>query len=525
MSGPVLDIVIPVHDRADWLELCLLAVERWTASVPHRVIVVDNGSEEVETGEFYCRAFGLAGSRSSPVKWTMSRADLGNDDDEAIPRRTLLLRGVNDSFSASVNAGVVAGGAPNVVILNSDAIVTPGWAEALLADLGDPGVGLVGARASHASGVQGSMLLQGAGLVRPAFLVFVCVALRREVWDRVGPLDAERFDGWSGEDLDYSWRVEKAGLRLLVSEGAYVFHGHSRTLAETVGDEDARARNDERYRATLMRKWGPAWVADHSRHGPNVLVASFSAEEWTRVDFMTTAIAFLAPLASQGIAWAYQHMTRMWITTARQRIVNAVRDLGREFSHVLMVDDDMAEIPSDIVSRLLRHGKPVVSVMAYGRKPPHTPCIFEVEERDAGPPRHTWLEWEHTGLRRVGATGFGLVLIEVAVFERLATHFVDGYERAGLDMSHETPADRLARRERALRLGAVMFKNEREGIGEDLFFCERCRGAGIEIWCDTDVVIGHMGSPVVVNEAFRKKWKADDADRRTPDRRGGGRAR
>jgi GT2 family glycosyltransferase len=58
-----------------------------------------------------------------------------------------------------------------------------------------------------------------------------CVALRREVWDRVGPLD-EQFTLGTFEDDDYSDRVRRAGLRVVCARDAFVHHYGSATFDE-----------------------------------------------------------------------------------------------------------------------------------------------------------------------------------------------------------------------------------------------------------------------------------------------------
>ena len=46
-----------------------------------------------------------------------------------------------------------------------------------------------------------------------------------------------------------------------------------------------------------------------------------------------------------------------------------------------------------------------------------------------------------------------------------------------------------------------------EGFGEDVSFCWRARQCGYDIWCDSDIELGHVGSCVVTRgyfEAFNK---------------------
>src|SRR3990172_1536701 len=143
-------------------------------------------------------------------------------------------------------------------------------------------VGMVGPCPTMPSGAPQDPNLQ---VQNPPFCIFMCVMLKRVVGDRVGPMDEITFDGFSSEDLDYSWRIVKAGLELRLSR-AYVMHAGSRTLVATVGDAEKRRANDAKYNARLREKWGDAWVTEHTKTLPRVLIATYHAEEWTRVSFM-----------------------------------------------------------------------------------------------------------------------------------------------------------------------------------------------------------------------------------------------
>jgi GT2 family glycosyltransferase len=41
-------------------------------------------------------------------------------------------------------------------------------------------------------------------------------------------------------------------------------------------------------------------------------------------------------------------------------------------------------------------------------------------------------------------------------------------------------------------------------IGEDLSFCIRAREAGYKIYCDTNLICGHVGNFVVTEEFYRR---------------------
>ncbi|MBA4063812.1 MAG: glycosyltransferase [Isosphaera sp.] len=105
---------MPSHSRPDLLRLCLASVARF-APPRTEVVVVDDGSR----GAVVSRA----AAEFAAVR-VVRRANAGG-------------------FCAAANAGVAAATAPVVELLNDDAEVTAGWAEAAVRWFADPGVGAV----------------------------------------------------------------------------------------------------------------------------------------------------------------------------------------------------------------------------------------------------------------------------------------------------------------------------------------------------------------------------------------------
>jgi GT2 family glycosyltransferase len=439
VSDPIFDIIIPVHDQAPWVDLCVRAVEHHT-TLPYRIIVVDNASE-------------------SPLTHRLLRElrDRGH---------TVIRLPENRSFSNALNAGVALGSAPNLIFLNDDAIVTAGWDAALLQDLQNKDIGLVGARSNFAAGLQGPGAQAG---VEPPFIVFVCAALRRVVWDAVGPMDEDTFDGWSSEDLDYSWRVMKAGYRLRVSR-AYVLHAGSQTLRATVGDDGARAANDRKYNLRLIDKWGQAWFDAHVRATPKMVVFSFHYGDYCMVAFKDAVLG----LRYADMPFAFNSVTRLPIDYARRAAADFALDHG--FEIIVMLDDDSA-FPPDLLKRFLAHGKDVVTALAYQRKKPHGPCIYA--DGDDGQLLTTpILDAEHTGLRRVSRSGLHVAMIRTSVFQKMRDAGIRTY-----------------------------FGGWEGKVGEDMAFSLNCRKVGVNIYCDTDLVATHYGAPQAIDEAYVKAYR------------------
>lgn len=156
----------------------------------------------------------------------------------------------NQGFASSVNEGLRRASGDLILLLNSDTRLTTGAVESLIGALAArPDAGMAGPVSNRAFGadlqqVDGLAMLRdfsdpefarverfaegvrakGEGRVEAAYLMGFCILLRREVIERVGPLD-ESFGLGYLEEVDYCLRARDLGYRLLVDRSAFVFHG------------------------------------------------------------------------------------------------------------------------------------------------------------------------------------------------------------------------------------------------------------------------------------------------------------
>src|SRR5262249_20224921 len=132
-------------------------------------------------------------------------------------------------------------------------------------------------------------------------LAMYCAALRREVFERVGPLD-ERFEVGLFEDDDYALRVRAAGHRVVCAEGVFVHHFGQATLGRLAPDGAYGAlfeANRRRWEAKWFLPWQPyqrrtdqayqeltervRWLV-HQTLPPNAVVAVVSKGDDTLLD-------------------------------------------------------------------------------------------------------------------------------------------------------------------------------------------------------------------------------------------------
>jgi GT2 family glycosyltransferase len=153
---------------------------------------------------------------------------------EVAPGAVVVETGRNAGFGAAANAGARAAGRELLVFLNPDATPAPGFVEAIRGGDWDAWMGLVTAEGGRVVNTSGGVLhFTGIAWAGPdridgpretAFLSGACLALPREVFERVGGFSEPYF--LYHEDVDLSLRLRLAGARLGVEPAAVVDHDY-----------------------------------------------------------------------------------------------------------------------------------------------------------------------------------------------------------------------------------------------------------------------------------------------------------
>ena len=250
--------VVLTHNGLTFTRLCLESLLACTAGHDFELIVVDNASED--------------GTRAYLTK--LAGADA---------RVRVLFNARNMGFAPACNQGLGLALGEHLVLLNNDTMVPPGWLAPLLAHLRDPAVGLVGPvtnrignEAEVAVGYRtwGGLLElarrrarehagQWLAMRTPAMF---CLALRRQTFEHLGPLD-ERYEVGLLEDDDYAERAREAGYELRCAEDSFVHHFGEASFGHLVaGGEYQRILRANRRR--YAEKWGREWEPYGRRANP-----------------------------------------------------------------------------------------------------------------------------------------------------------------------------------------------------------------------------------------------------------------
>ncbi len=244
-TQPDIDIVIPVYRDCQVTRACLESVLKHTEPETAGIIVVDDASPDTDLVGF-CDQL----AREGKVK--------------------LLRHEVNQGFVHSVNEGMAQNEDRDVVLLNSDTRVPPGWLERLrrCASQGED-VATVTPFSNNASicsyphfgrsgEIPAGMTLEqldslfreanaGESCEIPTGIGF-CLYITRRCLDQLGFFDADLFGKGYGEENDFCWRASQHGWRNLACADLYIYHqgaasfGQERDTRMTAAEEILRSR-------------------------------------------------------------------------------------------------------------------------------------------------------------------------------------------------------------------------------------------------------------------------------------------
>lgn len=148
------------------------------------------------------------------------------------------------------------------------------------------------------------------------------------------------------------------------------------------------------------------------------------------------------------------------LTDNRHRLIAQAAQWGA--THALLLDADMT-VPWDTIQVLLRHNQPVVAANCVRRMIQTYPTAWRSGEG------YVYSRPESSGLEQVDRVGTAVMLIDMRVFE-------------------------------AIDLPYFLFEQDPESppgmIGEDIYFCDKLKEAGIPLYIDHDLskLVKHWGT-------------------------------
>ncbi|MGB9988662.1 glycosyltransferase family 2 protein [Massilia sp. SM-13] len=255
-------LIIPTRDHAALLERCISTIRQYTNWPRLELIVVDNGSVEQATLEYFA-ALLAEGVRVLPMPGPFNYADLNN-------------------------RAVAAASGEIIGLINNDIeALHEGWLDEIVAQLMRPNVGAVGAKLLWPNGmVQHGGILLGVGNVAGHFgnrladadwgdhgrnqlvqqvsgVTAACLFLRKSDFEAVGGMDAAAFPV-AFNDVDLCLKIRAMGKAIVWTPQAKLLHAESASR----GHEDTpqkRARS-QREIEQLRQRWGGVLLRDPAYH-------------------------------------------------------------------------------------------------------------------------------------------------------------------------------------------------------------------------------------------------------------------
>lgn len=237
--------MVPIHNAAQAFSRCLRSLLRYTPP-EIKLVLIDDASTDPEIERL------LASARTKQ-------------------NTVVLVNASNEGYTRTINQGICFAPDHDIILLNSDTEVGPGWARQLAATAYQAtDIGTVTAISNNAgafaypeveqdnplpggySNAQVSLLLrQAEGAVYPELPTGngFCMFIKRGVFEAVGLFDADAFPRGYGEENDFCMRALRLGWRHVQDDRTWVFHVRSASLAPEVPalGEAGMAVLDKRY--------------------------------------------------------------------------------------------------------------------------------------------------------------------------------------------------------------------------------------------------------------------------------------
>lgn len=214
MKKKLFDIIICVHNSPRFLRWCLNSVFSSSSKNNFNIILVDDFSDEL--------------TKNLILEFKQKHPDII----DVITNQT------NLGYVKSANVGLKKSISDNVILLNSDVIVTKGWLEKFEAALKrDTKIGLISALSNNSASLTIKMppgfdflfmnefIEKNSKKLYPDAMTVVghCLLITREIINKVGLFD-EIFSPAYVEETDYHFKVINNGFRAVVSDDLYLFH-------------------------------------------------------------------------------------------------------------------------------------------------------------------------------------------------------------------------------------------------------------------------------------------------------------
>lgn len=374
---------------------------------------------------------------------------------------------------------------PYFVTSHNDVVFEKGWLPKMIKQFEDyDNIAMVGPTSDFILGLQ-STSYNFIGIVSE-YTKFICglfCMFKKSIIDELIFEDNFFMDPIFGfgdkEELDYAIRLTNLGYKFRIARNVFIHHDGEKGFVDKLGSKDAFHDYQSKNMQILIDKWDEECINELFTIKPyyrlNVGICVPMRNRYVHNKFVASLMTLLKPGVGQFI-----DSVGSVIHESRNLLVEKALEL--ECTHVLFIDDDMI-FPPEALVKLLEHDVDIVCGLAFRRLPPYDPVIFKQHVNDI-----LATEKIKQGLVEIDACGSAFILIKRRVFDKMPNPWYKWGDTS---------------------LGIYV---ESGGLGEDLSFSLRAKRMGFKVYCDTDLIITHLGQEKEVTDETYLKYKANNPE-------------
>jgi len=249
IGNPLVSIIISFRDQVDVLKACIKSIKEKTDYKNYELILVDNQSMEKKSLDYI--------------------ESLKGDDDVRVLQYNKLF-----NFSAINNFATKHVSGEYLLFLNNDIeAISDGWLTAMVEQLENPAVGVVGAKLLYLDNtIQHAGVVMGLGIAGHAFrglrrddtgyfglpmvmrnysaVTGACLLTKKKIFEEVGGFD-EVNSAIAHNDVDLCLRIREAGYLVVYTPYAELYHHESLSRDN---DAELKYSNPEKYKLVIAEQ-------------------------------------------------------------------------------------------------------------------------------------------------------------------------------------------------------------------------------------------------------------------------------
>ena len=261
----MIDIIVPIYNAYDDLVKCVESVKKWTDLSQNVLILIDDCSSD-ERIRLY-----LDSQKGKNIR--------------------IIYNSQNQGFSGNINLGMQQTVDHDVILLNSDTIVTKGWLEKIAkCAYSDDAIATVTPLSNNATLCSVPNFCEEnkipEGYTIDSYGEFIekislekypripvahgfCMYIKREVIKKIGMFDAQTFGRGYGEENDFCHRAEQVGYYHVMCDNTFVYHSGTSSFLS----EEKRRYIEEHDKILLERYPEQVYrVSEYCKLNPNKIV-------------------------------------------------------------------------------------------------------------------------------------------------------------------------------------------------------------------------------------------------------------